>query len=472
MQDNFLHYVLDRLFQCMHWVLVSIYFVIKVIFQSNTDEGFFKWFVFWFLLGLVISTLYKGWRKKESGGDEALDLEHFENDKEEVLGNPIKDIWLKLRKQFKGFRDTPFWIKLHWVLVCGFLGLTFYFMLEGLKSLFKNPGGSPSRFIIVAFTSLVTLSLFWLVIRISKSKKNMGGYIIFYIIFDLFTAFQFNFIDFYDNVSYRESMERDMKACNYYLGHQRNAASAISSIVEQERAAIDSTFSQIYKGKQRTALKTAESLKQISQSTGVILNIDSAVTANAKTINQKSKKENELYNRQVSLGSMLSLVSTIDSLEKCVSSSCNSYEKDPNNFSIDSLDKAKKYVNQLHENILLAKDSIAKKYNRNIDVSNDSINWVLSRLKKDRGDKFGCIDKLVSLLDLKDSDKEDLARRLDPSQIAVDQKSEVAVQLAEDEQKFENRLLIQSISLSVVIDVLPLALGIFVAYVRRRGEEE
>ena len=136
------------------------------------------------LLGYLVAEIFKSIRIREL--DEAIDLHaSFPGTK-----SKIKKTWLRQ------IVDTPLWKTMHWVLVLFFLGLTWYAMKQGLSLLFANQTLTTVIFIYV-FTLVVTFTLLWLVIMITKGKKVLW-FVLFYVLFDAMSAFSFNFVHFYD----------------------------------------------------------------------------------------------------------------------------------------------------------------------------------------------------------------------------------------------------------------------------------
>lgn len=432
--------------------------VVTLVFNWTSFK--WVWLVFWFMLGLVITLFVKGWQKQQKEADQTFD---FEYDQEEALDSK-ESIWsllvTKYRKIIVKLADMPLWIKIHWFIVCGFLGMTFWYMLCGLDLLFVGA----NDFAIIAFSILVTVSLLWLVVMISSGKKNMMGYIVFYVVFDLLTAFQFNYIHFYDNVSQTQSMERDMNACDFYLGHQRPIISSITQRVESDVTSLTATIDQLEKDVEDYQNKGESIGNNIDYSQN-----DEVVYQNRKLMRQSYKKALEtqrrkdgFINRKESRVAVQEQLGKIGALEDSLNYYCIKYQENKEQFTSIDLKHARQSVFDLNENVCLLKDTITKWYGIDVDNENDTVNWALCRLKKSRGDRFEGINKLMDLFKQNNEDEE----LVDSTSL-----SESAILLAIDERKFERRLLVQSISLSAVIDLLPLALGIFVALVYKRKED-
>lgn len=455
---EFLHFSFQWVLLRMHWFLSAFYIVVSLVFNWTSFK--WVWLVFWFMLGLVITLFVKEWRKWQKETDQTFDLEYDKDESNDSYENIWTLLVAKYRKIIVQLADMPVWIKIHWLIVCGFLGMTFWYMLCGLDLLFVGA----NDFAIIAFSILVTLSLLWLVVMISSGKKNMMGYIVFYIVFDLFTAFQFNYIHFYDNVSQTQSMERDMNACDFYLGHQRPIISRITERVESDVTSLTAQIDQLD--------KNSEDYRRNGESIGN--NIDNSqndevAAQNRKMMLQSYKKASEtlrrkdgFMKRKESRVAVQEQLGKIGVLEDSLNHYCTKYQDNKELFTQIDLKRARQYVFDLNENICLLKDTVTKWYGIDVDNENDTVNWALCRLKKNRGDRFEGINKLMDLFKQNNGDEE----LKDSSSL-----SESAILLAIDERKFERRLLVQSISLSAVIDLLPLALGIFVALVYKRKED-
>ncbi len=114
-------------------------------------------------------------------------------------------------------------------------------------------------------------------------------------------------------------------------------------------------------------------------------------------------------------------------------------------------------------------------------LNNDEIQIVLNHLKSNEQDRFASLNKLFKALASLFSKEDKPIIKPEPiplpQNLSSDSTSTVISQTApplmvedidKEEQQFENRLLYLSVMLSILIDLLPLALGVFVAYSRRR----
>lgn len=348
----------------------------------------------------------------------------------------------------KSWKNMPIWEWAHWIIVIVFLFLTAWAMWSGLSSLFKE-SESNSWFIFI-FTSCVTFTLFWLVLMITQNR-HIWGFIMFYILFDVLSAFTFNFIHFYDNVSATQRTDATMKACQMFLDLERNAifktTSEADSLLAIYKYAVDRGDSiikyndiqiEILKAKEKNEPRRREknrinsNWKQLENQNDTIRKLRLTphldLQAKASRIREKTK----------------SLV-LYDSLYNTNHDITATQEKD---------------VKDIMQSLYLM---LEKENKSNTASCRDSINYALHIIQTKGGNRF---DSFIQLYDL-------IAQTIVNEVLGTDSISSDSIHngLQVQEKRLDKGILFQSIALSALIDAVPLALGIFVSWVKRREEE-
>lgn len=397
-------------------IIACIYIAICLLIPS-----FFCWrfLLFLFFISWLVSYCYR--------------LYTHESIKEKIhnVNQPvIKKQWWKM----------PLWEWGHWTIVVVFFFLTAWAMWSGLDSLFQE-GKSNSWFVFI-FTLCVTFTLFWLVIMITRNRHILG-FILFYIIFDVLSAFTFNFIHFYDNVSATQRTDATMKACQMFLDLERNAiyrmtfkADSLLTIynyaVEKGDEVISYNEKEIEKlnkfpKKNKKRIKDLENQNDSIRKLRLSPHLD--LQARASDIRNKTK-----------------FLVIYDSLYNANDEITATQEKD-----------VKDLMQSLYQ-------TLEKENKLNSNSCRDSINYALHVIQKKGGNRF---DSFIQLYDL-------IGQTITDDFLSTDSTStDSAIRgLALQEKRLENGILYQSIALSALIDAVPLALGIFVSWVKRREEDE
>lgn len=411
------------------------------------------------LLGYLVAEIFKSIRIREL--DEAIDLHaSFPGTK-----SKIKKTWLRQ------IVDTPLWKTMHWVLVLFFLGLTWYAMKQGLSLLFANQTLTTVIFIYV-FTLVVTFTLLWLVIMITKGKKVLW-FVLFYVLFDAMSAFSFNFVHFYDNIATTQKIDRTINAGQYYIDLQGSKIAELASKIESEvskslqkqKSTSDSNKQQLER--YQAAKKDAEaelakyptwqndpegtfsfqrgqiqsSIRKYQAEIDKLLKTRSVAT-DVKTSNFQS------YKAQSD-----SLCSLRDSL------SLLTLKKNP----VKSDAEQVKQVVASMQSMISQLASEPELADLKISVTNDTILYINEILRDEKKDRFESIQKLFSIVkyELMSSEQK---LEADAKEFESFKGHPVLIKMLEENRSFEIRLLLLSIALSILIDILPLALGMFVSY--------
>lgn len=351
----------------------------------------------------------------------------------------IKKQWWKM----------PLWEWGHWAIVVVFFFLTAWAMWSGLDSLFKE-SGSNSWFVFI-FTLCVTFTLFWLVIMITRNR-HIWGFILFYVIFDLLSAFTFNFIHFYDNVSATQRTDATMKACQMFLDLERNAifktTSEADSLLAIYNYAVNKGDSIIrYNDSEIEKLKRKEGNEHRGSEKRRI----------RKDWKQLEDQNDEI--RKLRLTPHLDLQAKASLIREKTTALVlydSLYNANHNMTAIQEKD-VKDLMQSLYQ-------TLEKENKLNSNSCSDSINYALHVIQKKGGNRF---DSFIQLYDL-------IGQTITNEFLSTDSISTNSTihGLALQEKRLENGILYQSIALSALIDAVPLALGIFVSWAKRREEDE
>ena len=412
---------------------LALYLAVCIIFGLRINLPILALFA---MVGILINIVYKEWNRR------GLGFEKIEYGQDESLWGLIKSM--------------PYWEKFHWVPVFGFLGLTLWATIQGLDLLFVGPKNPFLWF----FTSFVIIVLTFLLIMISRGK-NVVAYSIFYVLFDLATAFSFNFIHFYDNISATQNMDRDVRACEMYIKHQKPTLSRINESVSGDTLVLFSRIGGINVDIQ-SEYNRADNEDRIANNLNKEENYKASNShrLNANYCRARARKmeksiENERY-QLISLRSVCVSAGNMIETQTQIEKLCAKYRVDKENFTEDDLTSLKNKVVAIDEQVShFNRDSICIAKNYVFDNANDTIEWALSRLKKTRDDRFASINKLIDAV-------------LKPAKMAQQVDDASQNPFIADDRQFDNRLIYLSVCLSATIDVLPLLLSIFVVYSKKR----
>ena len=449
-----------------------IYPVLYILYALALDKVInVSFLLFWLGVGALGHFAFVAWRKHDLADDEIDIQPHQKHEDSED------------RINWKGFKQTLTSLSLseicHWILTIAFLFLTWWAMVQGLNLLFVN--NEDSNWYIYLFSSIVTLTLFWLVLMITK-RKNMIALILFYLLFDMLSAFMFNFVHFYDNISFTQKMDSDMQSCMTYMDIQRNKVSQLAQEIgtkygevkaaeekqtrelNRKRNIIDSNI-QTYEKRRNDIEQTLSSTKDSIQRQS-LSNDRRRITQNIQRLERE--KENLTY-KTIEVKNMVewnnlkvfadTLVHAKDELDRL----CNHYTDNAinQNFGQEELNRSKDKVNEIQALIEnLSTDKLLASYH--INMSNDTISYILQKIQSRGSDRFASLNNLFSAV----GELFDTAKEKEAKELALAHKynqNPTLIAFHKEEKSFENRLLFLSIAMSILIDLLPLALGIFVA---------
>lgn len=406
----------------------------------------FKSLILCLIFGFLSHYIFNRW-KEESVDDDEIDFTSTSSNDEESESS-LKEL----------FHKMPYWERLHWIPIFGFLFLTWYAMVQGLGLLFIQG----IDWFIILFSTIVTLVLLWLIMMVSR-KKNIFAYVIFYLCFDALSAFSFNFVHFYDNVSATQQMDRDMKACEMYMKLQENNISKIKVALGNQKTQTTSKIENLEKQKTNSQKEMGNVISEKKNADDKVLRrvLNKLVSQSGNQVLDKNNQILKLKNDSVYIESVSANVQEMCNTKDTIDHLCSIYNDNREEFTVDKLKRVKYLVNEIDERITtLSEDSLVKSLNCVILASNDTITWAKNRLKAMQEDRFASINKLYSALFSKENNQ------IQISESSNSKKSKNNFQTMDI--AFENRLLYLSIALSILIDLLPLALGVFVAYSRKK----
>ncbi len=411
------------------------------------------------LLGYLVAEIFKSIRIREL--DEAIDLQaSFPGTK-----SRIKKTWLRQ------IVDTPLWKTMHWVLVLFFLGLTWYAMKQGLSLLFANQNLTTVIFIYV-FTLVVTFTLLWLVIMITKGKKVLW-FVLFYVLFDAMSAFSFNFVHFYDNIATTQKIDRTINAGQYYIDLQGYKIAELASKIESEVSKSHKN-NEAHESLIKQKIDNYEELKkrekeELGTYPTEINDPEGKFSAQRKNCLNNIKNYDKQINNLLKEGGTVtdSKTSNFQSYKSQSDSLCTLRDslsllvikKTP--LKADA-EKVKQLVTTMQSMIsqLASEPELA---DLKISVTNDTILYINEILRDEKKDRFESIQKLFSIVKYELMSNEQKLEA-DAKEFESFKGHPALIKMLEENRSFEIRLLLLSIALSILIDILPLALGMFVSY--------
>jgi hypothetical protein len=444
---KFFEKIPSLLFRNGVWVAITLYIILAaVICCTVTDIASTKWFLWfvWLITAISIGSLCSFFYKKFEDA-ESIDFS------EPTTNNVYhKELSFKCLKWMKNHTEYPLWEILHWIAVFGFLGLTFVIMAMGMQSLFTDDEIG-TKVLVWTFSFLVTFTLFWLVIMISRRGKKWQWFLVFYIVFDLLSAFTFNYFHFYDNVSKTQRMENSIK-------YSRELVEMIGTPIAEEVARLDSIgnseqvqklkqdqtrlnaeLENISKERQNPTLKETEIRwynedgRELSRKDNVRVKSDKQLEKEDKAADDKLKKVNEQLKTYYSgSGNSMSIIlHEEDSL-------CKEVQRKIRNFENETIKKQKPIL----------RDSVVN------DISN-----LGGKLRKTQlsGISQEEIKEKIDVIKLPE------VTRLESVKSLFDALGRVFSSETQEKEDSEDRLVFMSITLSMLIDLLPMLLGLFVA---------
>jgi len=399
-------------------------------------------FCFLCMVGLLSKYIYL--RYENDDLDDEIGLQR--------IGKPKSFDW----KHF--WKAMPAWEWIHWVIVVIFFILTAWAMWSGLHSLFMV--NESNDLFINMFTGCVTFTLFWLVVMITRNK-HVWGFALFYIIFDVMSAFSFNFIHFYDNVSETQRNDATMKACQMYLDLEGNTLTAIANdtALQSRKIAQNKSIANIAKSRIEEMKKMKSSDDEERDIAKREKEIKKQKDKVYKEINKRSLEltEDEKNRQQLAFD----IIPFKNNLEKI----CNDYRANSNSVDVYDLTKAKEDVRSLYGKI-----SQSAYCNKRV-AHRDSVDYALYVIKSKQKNRFESYVELYELLTNSISIKKLEGVDSFLNDTLPSNNNQLYGDLINQEKRLDNGIMFQSVGLSALIDIVPLALSIFVAWCKRKDEE-
>lgn len=426
-----------------------IFFPIFYIAISLLDIWEFKFRIclFILILGGILNYIYSTYMEEETL---RIVPKHKFNDNQ-------KCSWIF----WKGMKP---WEIIHWIIVLVFFSLTSWAMWEGLSLLFMS--NTENIIFVTIFTICVTCTLLWLVVMIT-SGKHFVGYIMFYLIFDLLSAFSFNYIHFYDNVSVTQRVDATMKACQMFSDLEGNTISEIKRVAERDSAK--------YAGADSIkAQKKSEIHKDFKKETDAVYNdylagkiskgkYDAIYKKYEKKEQNKIKELDNTDEKKDEDYTLSDLSHKTDSMKLILNNLCDEYTTNKSTFTLGQVNQAKNAVRALNSDIQTYQSD--KKIN--VSASHkDSVNYVLETIHQKGVNRFESFVDLFNLFGFSHEKTNNKASKSPNASRGV-----VYDALIKQEKNLEKGIMYQSIALSALIDAVPLVLGIFVAWAKRKDEE-
>jgi hypothetical protein len=440
--NKFLKFLISWAIPNLFWILPAVFLTVYLLLNKPQFHTFIVILIL-LILGAITGSIYKKWQKKKN------DIDIVRIDTEELNVGSIKAM--------------PWWEYIHWILVVGFLSLTFWATLRGLDLLFVGP----VNWFLVLFTLIICLVLLFFTIMISMGK-NVVGYCVFYILFDLATAFSYNYIHFYDNISATQNMDRDVQACEMYINQQRPVISRIRESLMNDTLSLASAIRSVESDIEKDQKRADNYWNQAKQNYNEENYMASASNrTNARRLNKivesKEKKIQQEKNELEKLRKLSPIVNNMYVKQLQIEKLCISYNVDKENFEQNNLTDLKTQITNLDEKIsYINRDSLCILKDYTFDNSNDTVVWAMGRLKKTRDDRFASINKLLKA-----------GSNLISSEQGIDTTKAGSIEnnaFIKYDKEFENRLIVLSIMQSITIDLLPMLLSIFVSFTRRKKE--
>ena len=425
------------------WFLPLMY-LIWCPLKNGTKFEYFTFAAF-VLLGLCVSIFVWNYARRDK---DEIDMESKNFDNEDSLWDTIK-FWGKN----KSGKKVPWWQRLCDFAIIGYLVLTGIIMGKGLLSLFVDDNPWTIAF-VVAFSLVVTFTLWWLVKMIARRGKQWYMFIVFYFLFDILSAFTFNYFHFYDNVSKTQRMENAIKYSQKLVEMVgtpiSEEISRLDSIgnseqvqtLQKNKQRIEDELNNISKERQNPTTKsqtytwTDDNGNPRSNTKEVRVKTDQQLNEEETDATEKLKKTDEELNgfyQGTSGNSMSILLNKEDALCKSIQSKIREFHKVPKSDKPHLRDNIVNEINTLGG--MLRKTPLA-------NISQDSISNMVEIIKLPEVTRLESIESLFNAINFS-SNKTDI------------QKTDI--------QKSENRLVYMSVTLSILIDLLPMLLALFVA---------
>jgi maleate cis-trans isomerase len=338
----------------------------------------------------------------------------------------------------------PYWEALHWIAVFGFLAITWIMMALGMDALFIGDNGWTVAFVWI-FSGLVTFTLFWLVLMIGRKGNKWIWFLVFYVVFDLLSAFTFNYFHLYHNISRTQRIQNCIKYSDDLVGkvaspikNKKTAKENMkgSNIIEE----IEELKRKIENNNSKLNENNSE-VKAYNQVTGEAIwgqkynktEINKQITADNKSIKILTDSLQKLDSLQVSSVS-LAVLNDADSL-------CSEIQRKTTKF-LNKGYRKKEYLSVRDSLVAEVSDLHAKL--QVINLNTNEIDTLIAIVKLPEITHLESIDKLLKAFDFTKND----------TQIG----------------NIENQWVYQAVALSCLVDLVPMLLGLFIALSKGKGK--
>jgi hypothetical protein len=454
--------VVYNLLNCYNSGVVTIpclYLIYKLATYNNDAKEpqalfYVNMLVLFFIVGCMVFTFYKSYSKRKLDND--IDFNAIGHEKQ-------KELSFKVFKWFGHNETYPLWLILNKIFVVGFLVLSCWVMRDGLSSLFVKTNTATKVFEWF-FSLLIGFTLFWLVEMIGKGK-NLIAYSCFYLVM-LFAPLTMNFFHFYSNVSQTQRMDTAVKYSNMFV---EKIEKQIANDKEDKTKSISTSILDQVTDLENKINDNNDEMASLPQRTPVNkvrFNDDGSVSN--FTVDEKNPRiitleaNNKIHNTKLAnlkssnewktLQELRADVSSLSVADSLCASIRNKYEK----FNSPTTPK---------EEQLSIKNSIVADVNKlygsleKTDIL-DSIDMVTREIIT-----MPDINRLEGVGELFDF----FAEIFNPN--PKENKYAVSKEQSPEIRAIEKRLIIMSLSMSLLIDITPLILGLFVAFSLKKRKE-
>ena len=206
------------------------------------------------------------------------------------------------------------------------------------------------------------------------------------------SAFSFNFVHFYDNVSRTQRRDADMKACRMYYDIQVNNISHIT-----ETATLDSLNISIKQKQNQTTIINFDN--QIAKVQKRLDNngFYNGRNADRRLLKELQDKRNRLISQSVSIDpSLKAKAHLLDSLGRQLNDVCIRYEDNSSSVNSKEVQESKLQVKKMQR---ICED-LSKNHSMDSSfvVRNDTITYILRKIEAKEIDHFASLNSLFSTI--------------------------------------------------------------------------
>jgi hypothetical protein len=433
-----------------------VYLIYKLAtYNNNVEEPQILFDVYMlvlsFIVGYMVFTFYKSYSKRKLDND--IDFNPIGHEKQ-------KELSFKVFKRFGHNETYPLWLILNKIFVVCFLVLSCWVMREGLSSLFIKTDTATKVFEWF-FSCLIGVTLFWLVEMIGKGR-SLIAYSCFYLVM-LFAPLTMNFFHFYSNVSQTQRMDTAVKYSNMFI---EKVEKQIANDKEAKTKSISTSIENQILDLEKKIKANDDEMASLPQRTPVKrVRFNDDGTTSEYTVDEKNPRirtleaDNKIKNKQLdklknsnewnTLQELRADVSSLHIADSLCASIRNKYEKF--NSPTTSKEEQLSIKNSMVADINKLYGSLEK---TNILDSTDMLTREIITMPD--------INRLEGVGELFDF----LSETFNPN--PKENKYAVSKEQSPEIRAIEKRLIIMSLSMSSLIDITPLILGLFVAFAHKK----